>query len=57
MRLLIVFCMLVMLIGCESKKVPEGEPNFPTVGTPPPPPSGMIGKKGSDYTKGINPKQ
>lgn len=49
--------MLLMLIGCESKKIPEGEPNLPTVGTPPPPPSGMIGKKGSDYTKGINPKQ
>ncbi len=55
---LILFVLLFAMVGCaESKPLPADEPNLPTVGTPPPPPGSMMGKKGGDYAKGINRKQ
>jgi len=50
--------LILVTLGCGgSKPKPEGEPNLPKVGSPPPPPAGMINTKAADYTKGItNPK-
>ncbi len=55
MRILLLLW-LIIVVGCESKPLPPDEPNLPTVGTPPPPPGSMVGKKG-DYSKGFKAKQ
>lgn len=58
MRYLLMTSLILVTLGCGgSKPKPEGEPNLPKVGSPPPPPAGMINTKAADYTKGItNPK-
>ncbi len=57
MRIAFLLVLFIIVAGCESKPLPPDEPNLPTIGTPPPPPGSMMGKKGRDYTKGINAKQ
>ena len=57
MRFILLFLLLPLFIGCDSKPSPVNESNLPTVGIPPPPPISMIGKKGDNYSNGINPKK
>lgn len=57
MRIFLLLSLLLVVAGCGSKPLPPDEPNLPTIGSPPPPPGSMKGKKGSDYSKGINAKQ
>jgi hypothetical protein len=57
MRIFLLLSLFLAIAGCESKPLPPDEPNLPTIGTPPPPPGSMMGKKVRDYSKGINAKQ
>lgn len=57
MRFILLFQLLPLFIGCDSKPLPVNESNLPTVGIPPPPPISMMGKKGDNYSNGINPKK
>lgn len=57
MRFILLFLLLPLFIGCDSKPLPVNESNLPTVGIPPPPPISMMEKKGDNYSNGINPKK
>lgn len=57
MRFILLFLLLPLFIGCDSKPLPVNESNLPTVGIPPPPPISMMEKKGTITPNGINPKK
>ena len=57
MRFILLFLLLPLFIGCDSKPLPVNESNLPTVGIPPPPPISIMGKKEDNYSNGINSKK